>query len=192
MSDPLHRKRNLAALLAAQGERSFPLTAHQFMRLGGEWWSERFKKKVGYRATLIHKDIFEGKLPRKVRMKGDGRFLVNLYPRGVIEQAFAQVLDELFEAGGEAAIEAERAEPYEKREPGALEEVEELEALWNQQAVLSEEIRKRDTGRPNHWQQREMARLTLEVERKIAKPSWVKEALRDTARGEEGPNRGDD
>jgi hypothetical protein len=62
------RKLNLLIELAAQQQRSFPLTIHQFMRLGDEWWDDKFKKKLGYKATALHKKLFGGKLPAKVRI----------------------------------------------------------------------------------------------------------------------------
>jgi hypothetical protein len=86
------RKVGLLVELQAQHERTFELTIFQFMRLGAEWWDERFKKMVGHRATAIHKEIFNGALPQKRRMSGmrtpddkltaDTRNWVNMYPRG--------------------------------------------------------------------------------------------------------------
>jgi hypothetical protein len=57
------RKLGLLLELQAQHERTFELTLHQFMRLGGEWWNEDFKKMVGHRATAIFKEIFPGAVP---------------------------------------------------------------------------------------------------------------------------------
>jgi hypothetical protein len=113
------RKLGLLLELRAQHERTFELTIHQFMRLGNEWWNEDFKKMVGHRATAIFKEIFPGERPTKRRMSkvrtpgatltADTRYWANLYPRGVIEQAFAQVVEKLT--------------------PGALEEIGEMEAI---------------------------------------------------------------
>jgi hypothetical protein len=64
---------------------------------------------VGHRATAIFKEIFPGERPTKRRMSkvrtpgakltADTRYWANLYPRGVIEQAFAQVVEKLTKAG---------------------------------------------------------------------------------------------
>jgi len=39
------RKIGLLIELTAQSERTFMLSVHQFMRLGDEWWNDRFNKK---------------------------------------------------------------------------------------------------------------------------------------------------
>jgi hypothetical protein len=141
------RKLGLLLELQAQHERTFELTIHQFMRLGNEWWDERFKKMVGHRATAIFKEIFPGDRPTKRRMSkvrtpgatltGDTRYWANLYPRGVIEQAFAQVVEKLTEAG---TIDQYRVEPFRKEMPGALEEVEEMEAIHAAISDIYEEM----------------------------------------------------
>ena len=141
------RKLGLLLELQAQHERTFELTLHQFMRLGGEWWNEDFKKMVGHRATAIFKEIFPGERPTKRRMSkvrtpgatltADTRYWANLYPRGVIEQAFAQVVEKLTKAG---TIDQYRVEPFRKEMPGAMEEVEEMEAIHAAISDIYEEM----------------------------------------------------
>ncbi len=71
------------------------LTTQQFMKLGGEKWDRGFLIRVGKRARLLHQEIL-GKVPKKVRspIKGAYRNKVGLYPCGVLEQAYRQVLAE--------------------------------------------------------------------------------------------------
>ncbi|WP_336489307.1 hypothetical protein [Methylobacterium nigriterrae] len=71
------------------------LTTQQFMKLGGEKWDRGFLIRVGKRARLLHEEIL-GKVPTKVRssIKGAYRNKVGLYPCGVLEQAYRQVLAE--------------------------------------------------------------------------------------------------
>jgi hypothetical protein len=141
------RKVGLLIELQAQHERTFELTIHQFMRLGNEWWNEDFKKMVGHRATAIYKDIFDDALPTKRRMSRmrtpgatltkDTRYWANMYPRGILEQAFAQVVEKLTKAG---TIDQYRVEPFRKEMPGALEEVEEMEAIHAAISDIYEEM----------------------------------------------------
>jgi len=129
------RKVGLLVELQAQQERTFELTVFQFMRLGDEWWDKRFKKMVGHRATAIHKEMF-GRTPWKRRMSkmrtpdekltADTRYWVNLYPRGVIEQAFAQVVAKLTKEG---TVGRYMVEPFRKVSPGWGEEADEVEAI---------------------------------------------------------------
>lgn len=107
---------NLAALLAAQSERTFPLTVHQFMRLADEWWSQRFKVRMGKRASKLHKEIL-GKPPKMVRVNTDWRNKVGVFPRGILEQAFGQVMQEILDEAGEVGLNAERVEPFMKEPP---------------------------------------------------------------------------
>lgn len=71
------------------------LTTQQFMKLGGERWDHSFLVKVGKRARKLHEDIL-GKVPKKVRSPTTGAYRnkVGLYPCGVLEQAYRQVLAE--------------------------------------------------------------------------------------------------
>jgi hypothetical protein len=93
--DILHRREALAqALLDASTQRTFPLTVHQFIRLGGVWFDAGFKRMLGIRATRLYVEMF-GKQPDKVRARRCGRNLVAQYPRGILEQAWAQIVTEL-------------------------------------------------------------------------------------------------
>jgi hypothetical protein len=109
--DELHRKAGLAALLAAQSERTFPLTVHQFIVLGGVWMDAGFKRMLGIRATKLHKALF-GSAPERVRARGCGRNMVAIYPRGILEQALAEIVVELGQD-----IEDYKAQPYRKVPP---------------------------------------------------------------------------
>jgi hypothetical protein len=145
------RRVGLLVELQAQQERTFELTVFQFMRLGDEWWDERFKKMVGHRATAIHKEMF-GRTPWKRRMSkvrtpddkltSDNRNWVNMYPRGVIEQAFAQVVAKLTKAG---TIAQYAVEPFRKVSPGWGEEIDEMNALLD--AISEIYVEAQDEGR---------------------------------------------
>jgi hypothetical protein len=111
--DELHRRAGLAALLAAQSERTFPLTVHQFIVLGGVWMDAGFKRMLGIRATKLHKALF-GSAPERVRARGCGRNEVALYPRGILEAAWAQIIVELG-----ANIEEYKRQPYRMVPPSA-------------------------------------------------------------------------
>ena len=110
-SSPLHRKKLLAALLAAQNERTYLLTAHQFMRVGGEWWTRKFATRVGRRASQLHREIL-GRPPTLARSTTDARNKTGCYPRGILEQAFNQVKAEILAEGGEPWLDDHRKEPY--------------------------------------------------------------------------------
>jgi len=56
-------------------------------------------------------------------------FWVNLYPRGILEQAFAQVAKEIREKEGEVGLDAYRIEPFNKAPPSGLEEIDEIDKL---------------------------------------------------------------
>ncbi|ACL62233.1 hypothetical protein [Methylobacterium nodulans] len=75
--------------------RVMRLTTQQFMKLGGEKWDRSFLIRVGKRARLLHEEIL-GRAPKKVRpsIKGAHRNKVGVYPCGVLEQAYRQVLAE--------------------------------------------------------------------------------------------------
>jgi hypothetical protein len=101
---------------------------------------------VGHRATAIHKEMFDGDKPLKRRMSkmrspdekltADTRYWVNLYPRGVIEQAFAQVVAKLTKAG---TIDQYAVEPFRKVAPGWGEEADEVEAIHAAMSDIYEE-----------------------------------------------------
>jgi hypothetical protein len=97
MADSLYRREDLAkALLEASTQFTFPLNVHQFLRLGDQWLNEGFHKKLGIRATKLYREVF-GEAPPKARARGCGRNLVAVYPRGILEQAWVQIIDELGE-----------------------------------------------------------------------------------------------
>jgi hypothetical protein len=186
------RKIGLLVELQAQRERTFLLTIHQFMRLDNEWWNEPFKKMVGHRATAIHKEIFGGR-PFKQRMSkmrtpdekltADTRYWVNLYPRGVIEQAFAQVVAKLTKEGtvGEYMV-----EPFRKVVPGGIEEMDEVHAIFD--AISEVYVEAQKEGRQirskeqstnwGDWKGKRLRGLNQKlVSNEIHGPSWVKRVL---------------
>jgi hypothetical protein len=71
------------------------LTTQQFMKLGGEKWTPGFLVRVGLRASALHRELL-GKAPKKQRSNVGGahRNRVGLYPCGILEQAYRQVLAE--------------------------------------------------------------------------------------------------
>jgi hypothetical protein len=165
------RKLGLLLELQAQHERTFELTVHQFMRLGNEWWNEDFKKMVGHRATAIFKDIFDGKLPTKRRMSRrrtpgdtltkDTRYWANMYPRGVLEQAFAQVVAKLT---AEGTIDKYRVEPFRKGMPSRSEANEESIDILDEIERLHEHAKTRTIfalagGRLSHWEEKKKQAL---------------------------------
>jgi hypothetical protein len=187
------RKLGLIIELQAQHERTFELTIHQFMRLGNEWWNEDFKKMVGHRATAIYKDIFDGALPTKRRMSRmrtpgatlteDTRYWANMYPRGVLEQAFAQVVEKLTKAG---TIDQYRVEPFRKEMPGALEEVEEMEAIhaaisdiYEEMMTEGRQIRSKESSTNyGQWKGRRIRGLRDKLRsNENHGPTWVRRAL---------------
>ena len=187
------RKLGLLLELQAQHERTFELTLHQFMRLGGEWWNEDFKKMVGHRATAIFKEIFPGERPIKRRMSkvrtpgatltADTRYWANMYPRGVLERAFAQVVEKLTKAG---TIDQYRVEPFRKEMPGALEEVEEMEAIhaaisdiYEEMMTEGRQIRSKESSTNyGQWKGRRIRGLRDKLRsNEDHGPTWVRRAL---------------
>ena len=187
------RKLGLIIELQAQHERTFELTIHQFMRLGNEWWNEDFKKMVGHRATAIYKDIFDGALPTKRRMSRmrtpdatltkDTRYWANMYPRGILEQAFAQVVEKLTKAG---TIDQYRVEPFRKEMPGALEEVEEMDAIhaaisdiYEEMMTEGRQIRSKESSTNyGQWKGRRIRGLRDKLRsNEDHGPTWVRRAM---------------
>jgi hypothetical protein len=62
MTVDLHRNALAQALLDASTQRTFPLTVHQFIRLGGVWFDAGFKRMLGIRSTKLagHLGGFKG------------------------------------------------------------------------------------------------------------------------------------
>jgi hypothetical protein len=77
-----------------QPKRSTMLTTRQFMKMKGDNWSHRFSVLVGLRASKLHREIL-GKPPRFRRVKTDWRNKTAVFHHGILEQAFAQVQDEI-------------------------------------------------------------------------------------------------
>jgi hypothetical protein len=112
VADLLHRREALAqALLEASTQFTFPLNVHQFLRLGDQWMDMGFKQMLGKRATKLYRKMF-GEGPPKGRARGCGRNLIAVYPRGILEQAWTEIVTELGEN-----IEQYRIEQYRKVPP---------------------------------------------------------------------------
>ena len=172
------RKIGLLIELTAQSQRTFMLSVHQFFRLGDEWWNDRFSKKVARRATDLHKEMFN-RLPQKTRMsKRSGQtgldqaatqwgFWVNLYPRGILEQAFAQIVKEVLEKEGEAGLNAYRIEPFSKAPPSELEEIdeidkihEEIDGIYTETMAEGRQIRSKESSTNfGQWKSRRLKEL---------------------------------
>jgi hypothetical protein len=84
------------------------MTQRQFRRLRGEQWSPSFISKFGKCASKLYREIY-GKEPRQTEADDDEADLdlVNLYPRGILEQVYQRLI-----AGGEQI-----GEPYRKPDP---------------------------------------------------------------------------
>ena len=175
MAPPDHldpaRSANLAALLAAQSERTFLLTVHQFMRLTDQWWSQRFKVRMGKRASKLHKEIL-GTAPKLVRVSTDWRNKVGLFPRGILEQAFRQVQQEILDEAGENGLNAERAEPYIKEPPTVGLITERLEKSLAE--IYGDQDEPEEDMTPRH--RRISARRRQELARKASSEAeaWIK------------------
>ena len=139
--DPLHRREHLATALRDQAQRSFPLNVHQFMVLGGEWWNQAFKVKVGKRATKLHAEEL-GRPPEKARARDKDRNETAIYPRGIIERAFedakTDILAKALADGADeyeayAVLDSYRGTPYRKEPPS----VEEIEKRWAHPTTVS-------------------------------------------------------
>ena len=86
----------------------YEMTQRQFRRLRGEQWSPSFISKFGKCASKLYREIY-GKEPRQTEADDDEADLdlVNLYPRGILEQVYQRLI-----AGGEQI-----GEPYRKPDP---------------------------------------------------------------------------
>jgi hypothetical protein len=88
----------------------YEMTQRQFRRLRGEQWSPSFISKFGKVASKLYREIY-GKEPRCTLANeddfDDDLDPVNLYPRGILEQAYQRLM-----AAGEQI-----GEPYRKPDP---------------------------------------------------------------------------
>ena len=78
MSDPCPAWKTCRAML---------LTTEEFMRLGGESWSQSFKVRVGIQAAKLHREVFEQPI-QKQRKRRNWHNKVGVYPCGIMEQAY--------------------------------------------------------------------------------------------------------
>jgi hypothetical protein len=71
----------------------YEMTQMEFRRLRGELWDASFISKFGKRAAKLYKDIY-GKPPRLRRSRTAKRNHVTLFPCGILEQVYEQLLQE--------------------------------------------------------------------------------------------------
>jgi hypothetical protein len=148
---------------------------------------------VGHRATAIFKEIFPGERPTKRRMSkvrtpgatltADTRYWANLYPRGLIEQAFAQVVEKLTKAG---TIDQYRVEPFRKEMPRGLEEIEEMEdisaaieGIYGEMMAEGRQIRSKESSTNfGRWKGRRIKGLRDKLQsNEHHGPTWVRRAM---------------
>jgi hypothetical protein len=81
----------------------YDMTVSEFARLGGYQWTDSFSVRIGLRSTKLYKAIYN-KAPRRKRRSiwgaGNGEKLtawrnkVGVYPCGVLEQAYRELMAE--------------------------------------------------------------------------------------------------
>jgi hypothetical protein len=71
----------------------YDMTQMEFRKLRGELWDASFISKFGKRAVKLYNDIY-GKPPRLRRSRTAKRNHVNLFPCGILEQAYEQLRNE--------------------------------------------------------------------------------------------------
>jgi hypothetical protein len=96
---------------ATQPKRTMLLTVHEFMKLSGNDWSHGFSTRVGKRAGKLYREVM-GRAPRKRRLKIAGRNATCAFPQGILEQAFAQVQDEIVAMADKLGIDDWVQEPH--------------------------------------------------------------------------------
>ncbi len=76
--------------------RAYPVSTSEFEKLIGQEWSNSFRRKIGIRATKLYAAAYRKKRPKKNRTTPhqDYRNKVNVYPCGILEQAYRQLCSE--------------------------------------------------------------------------------------------------
>jgi hypothetical protein len=69
------------------------MTQLEFRRLRGELWDQSFISRLGKVASKLHKKIY-GKKPRLKYSGMANRNHVHLYPCGILEQAYARLVEQ--------------------------------------------------------------------------------------------------
>jgi hypothetical protein len=90
--------------------RAYNLTTNEFMRLGGEDWSQSFRSRIGKRAGQVYERLYGMRRMAKVRanqMLGN-RNKVRRYPCGVLEQAYRELVAEGHAVRKQPAVFSER------------------------------------------------------------------------------------
>jgi hypothetical protein len=62
----------------------------EFRRLRGEYWDSSFSSRFGILATKLYRELYN-KAPKKRYSRRANRNAVNLYPCGILEQAYRQL-----------------------------------------------------------------------------------------------------
>jgi hypothetical protein len=62
----------------------------EFRRLRGEYWDSSFTSSFGILATKLYRELYK-KAPKKRYSRRANRNSVNLYPCGILEQAYRQL-----------------------------------------------------------------------------------------------------
>jgi hypothetical protein len=71
----------------------YEMTQLEFRRLRGELWDQSFISRLGKVASKLYREIY-GKRPRLKYSARANRNHVHLYPCGVLEQAYAQLVEQ--------------------------------------------------------------------------------------------------
>ena len=69
--------------------RRYEMTVSEFARLGRTAWSHGFSVRVGLRAERLYRGLYN-KPPKKKRLHAAYRNPVNVYPCGILEQAYRE------------------------------------------------------------------------------------------------------
>jgi hypothetical protein len=67
----------------------------EFRRLRGEYWDSSFTSSFGILATKLYRELYK-KAPKKRYSRRANRNSVNLYPCGILEQAYRQLRAKVF------------------------------------------------------------------------------------------------
>jgi hypothetical protein len=97
------------------------MTQRQFRRLRGEKWSPSFISKFGKVASKLYREIY-GKEPRYTQANEADLEPVNLYPRGILEQAYRRLIaagEQIGEPYREADPASKLKEPYREADPAS-------------------------------------------------------------------------
>jgi hypothetical protein len=69
---------------------AYTMSQLEFRRLRGEYWDSSFSASFGLLATRLYRELYK-KAPKKRYSRRANRNHVNLYPCGILEQAYRQL-----------------------------------------------------------------------------------------------------